>query len=161
MCDMALEIERKFLLLGQEFKQEAYDRVEIRQGYLSLSPERTVRVRTRGDKGFLTIKGRSSDDGLSREEWEREIPLAEAEELLAGCRAVVEKTRYLVRVGRHTFEVDEFHGSNEGLLLAEVELTSPDEVFERPAWLGREVTGEKAYYNSQIALRTLKKEVER
>jgi CYTH domain-containing protein len=98
---------------------------------------------------------------LSREEWEREIPLDEAEELLAGCRAVVEKTRYLVRVGCHTFEVDEFHGSNEGLLLAEVELASPDEAFERPAWLGREVTGEKAYYNSQIALRTLKKEVER
>lgn len=157
---MALEIERKFLLLDQEFKQEAYDRVEIRQGYLSLSPERTVRVRTWGDKGFLTVKGRSSADGLSREEWEREIPLAEAEELLAGCRAVVEKTRYLVRAGRHIFEVDEFHGSNEGLLLAEVELTSPDEAFERPAWLGREVTGEKAYYNSQIALRTLKREVE-
>ncbi len=157
---MALEIERKFLLLGQEFKQEAYDRVEIRQGYLSLSPERTVRVRTWGDKGFLTVKGRSSADGLSREEWEREIPLAEAEELLAGCRAVVEKTRYLVQAGRHIFEVDEFHGSNEGLLLAEVELASPDEAFERPAWLGREVTGEKAYYNSQIALRTLKREVE-
>lgn len=154
---MALEIERKFLLLDDRFKEEAFERVEIRQGYLALSPERTVRVRTRGDKGFLTIKGRSSDDGLSREEWEREIPLAEAEELLAGCRAVVEKTRHLVRVGRHVFEVDEFHGLNEGLRLAEVELQSPDEPFERPAWLGREVTGEKEYYNSQIALRTLKK----
>lgn len=154
---MALEIERKFLLLNEDFKLQAYERVEIAQGYLSLSPERTVRVRTWGDRGFLTIKGRSSDAGLSREEWEREIPLEEAQELLAGCRAVVEKTRYLVHVGAHTFEVDEFHGANQGLLLAEVELNAPDEEFERPAWLGEEVTGQKQYYNSQIALRGLKK----
>ncbi len=157
---MALEIERKFLLLNEDFKQQARERVEIRQGYLSLSPERTVRVRTWGDKGYLTVKGRSSTNGLSREEWEREIPYAEAEELLAGCRATVEKSRYLVPVGRHTFEVDEFHGLNTGLLLAEVELQAEDEAFERPAWLGREVTGEKAYYNSQIALATLKKATE-
>ncbi len=154
---MALEIERKFLLLNDDFKQEAFDRIAIRQGYLALSTERTIRVRTWGEKGFLTVKGRSSSDGLSREEWEREIPLTEALELLAGCRAVIEKTRHLVRAGRHIFEVDEFHGANEGLLLAEVELQSPDEAFEHPAWLGREVTGDPAYYNSQIALMTIKK----
>lgn len=154
---MALEIERKFLLLNEDFKQEAREQVKIRQGYLSLSSERTVRVRTWGNKGFLTVKSKSSSDGLSREEWEREIPFEEAEELLSGCQVTVEKIRYLVPVGQHTFEVDEFQGPNAGLLLAEVELQSEDEIFDRPAWLGREVTGDKAYYNSQIALATLNK----
>lgn len=152
---MALEIERKFLVLNDEFKLQAVASQAICQGYLAMSPERTVRVRTKGDKGFLTVKGPSSHDGLAREEWEREIPLEEARELLAGCRARILKRRYLVPVGAHTFEVDEFDTPNPGMLLAEVELHSPDEEFERPAWLGKEVTGDKRYYNSQIARQAL------
>ena len=147
---MAQEIERKFLVDG-DYKSEASASQRIVQGYLSSIPERTVRVRIKGEKGFLTIKGIGSASGASRYEWEREIPAKEAEELLALCEAgVIDKTRHLVPSGPHTFEVDEFHGDNDGLVVAEVELGSEDEDFERPAWLGEEVTGDTRYYNSQL-----------
>ena len=124
---MALEIERKFLVNSGAFKQEAARQTRIVQGYLSSVPERTVRVRVKDDKGFLTIKGMGSASGASRYEWEKEIPLVEAEELLAICEpGVIDKTRYEVESGPFTFEVDEFYGDNEGLILAEIELPSED-----------------------------------
>ncbi|HHU97347.1 MAG: CYTH domain-containing protein [Bacteroidota bacterium] len=148
---MALEIERKFLVNSGAFKQEAARQTRIVQGYLSSVPERTVRVRVKDDKGFLTIKGMGSASGASRYEWEKEIPLVEAEELLAICEpGVIDKTRYEVESGPFTFEVDEFYGDNEGLILAEIELPSEDTSFDRPEWLGREVTGDPSYYNSML-----------
>jgi adenylate cyclase len=147
---MAQEIERKFLVKGS-FKEAAFDALRITQGYLSTAPGRSVRVRLRGEQGFLTIKGPSLDGGLSRFEWEKEISAQDARELLALCEpGIIDKTRWLVKVGRHTFEVDEFHGDNEGLIVAEVELGAPDEAFEKPAWLGEEVTGDRRYYNSAL-----------
>ena len=151
---MAQEIERKFLVAG-EFKRLATESTRIIQGYLSSVPERTVRVRIKGDQGFITIKGMGSDSGASRFEWEKEIPVAEVEELLKICEpGVIEKTRHLVPAGNHTFEVDEFYGNNEGLILAEVELASENETFEKPAFLGQEVTGDMNYYNSMLAKKT-------
>lgn len=148
---MAQEIERKFLVSG-DFKQDAYEATDIVQGYLSSVPGRSVRVRIRGDKGYLTIKGDGGATGLSRYEWEKEIPVAEARELMLLCEpGVIDKTRYLVRVGEHVYEVDEFRGENAGLLMAEVELQSENEAFVKPAWLGKEVTGDKRYYNSMLA----------
>ena len=147
---MAQEIERKFLVSG-EFKSLANSHSRMVQGYISSARGRTVRVRIRDDKGYLTIKGASNASGTSRYEWEKELPLAEAEELMKLCEpGVIDKTRYLVRSGRHTFEVDEFYGENEGLVVAEVELTSEDEAFEKPDFIGREVTGDVRYYNSQL-----------
>ncbi|MCC7317120.1 MAG: CYTH domain-containing protein [Bacteroidales bacterium] len=147
---MAQEIERKFLVNG-DFKSVATKATRITQGYLSSVPERTVRVRIKGDKGFITIKGVGSSSGASRYEWEKEIPVSEVEELLQLCEAgVIDKTRFLVTAGPHTFEVDEFYGENEGLVVAEVELSSEDESFEKPNWLGKEVTGDVKYYNSML-----------
>lgn len=147
---MAQEIERKFLVDG-EFKQLASGEMRIVQGYLSSVPERTVRVRVKGEQGFITIKGIGNASGASRYEWEREIPVSEVEELLELCEAgVIDKTRYLVEAGEHTFEVDEFYGDNEGLVVAEVELASEDEAFEKPGWLGTEVTGDARYYNAML-----------
>ena len=146
------EIERKFLLNSQDFKATASKKLRIVQGYLNSKPERTVRVRIKGEKGFLTIKGKSNDSGMSRFEWEKEIPVSEAELLLKLCEpGTIEKLRYEVSFKNHLFEVDEFLGDNEGLLLAEVELTSEEEEFERPSWLGEEVTGNKKYYNSYLS----------
>lgn len=148
---MAQEIERKFLVKGG-FKEAAFDALRITQGYLSTAPGRSVRVRLKGDKGFLTIKGPSRDGGLSRFEWEKEIGADEARELLALCEpGLIDKTRWLVKAGTHTFEVDEFHGDNEGLIMAEVELSAPDEPYEKPDWLGQEVTGDRRYYNSYLS----------
>ena len=147
---MAQEIERKFLVAG-EFKPLAKKATRITQGYLSSVPERTVRVRIKGEKGFITIKGIGSASGASRYEWEKEIPVAEVEELLKICEpGVIDKTRYLVEAGEHTYEVDEFYGDNEGLVVAEVELSSEDENFAKPEWLGEEVTGDVKYYNSML-----------
>ncbi|MBQ5899000.1 MAG: CYTH domain-containing protein [Alistipes sp.] len=146
---MAKEIERKFLVEG-DFMPFVESSSRIAQGYIARSEELTLRVRTRDDKGYLTIKGRSDEAGMRRDEWEYEIPVEEARELLRFSRGTIDKTRYLVPVGRHTFEVDCFYGENEGLVMAEVELKSEDESFERPAWLGREVTGDRRYYNSQL-----------
>lgn len=147
---MPQEIERKFLVTG-EFKTEAYAHSRIVQGYICSDRGRTVRIRIRDGKGYLTIKGASNASGTSRYEWEKELPLGEAEELLKLCEpGVIDKTRYLVRCGRHTFEVDEFYGENEGLVVAEVELTSEDEAFDKPRFIGEEVTGDIRYYNSQL-----------
>lgn len=147
---MANEIERKFLVKG-EFKNFASKETRIVQGYLSSVPERTVRVRIKGDKGFITIKGIGNASGASRYEWEKEIPTNEVDELLKICEpGVIDKTRYLVKVGNHNFEVDEFYGDNKGLILAEVELASENEKFEKPEWIGEEVTGDTKYYNSML-----------
>jgi adenylate cyclase len=148
---MAVEIERKFLVDG-EFRHIAESSVRVVQGYLSSVPERTVRVRVYGDRGFITIKGIGSSSGMSRFEWEKEISCEEAMSLLEICEAgVIDKTRHIVRVGDHVYEVDEFHGDNEGLVVAEIELSSEDESFVRPDWLGREVTGDSRYYNSMLS----------
>ncbi|HQO49309.1 MAG TPA: CYTH domain-containing protein [Bacteroidales bacterium] len=154
---MAQEIERKFLVEG-DFKAVAIKATRITQGYLSSVPERTVRVRIKGDKGYITIKGIGSDSGASRYEWEKEIPITEVEELLKICEpGVIDKTRFLVKAGAHTFEVDEFYGDNEGLVVAEVELSSEDEGFFKPEWLGKEVTGDVKYYNSMLMKNPFKK----
>jgi CYTH domain-containing protein len=149
---MAQEIERKFLVEGDTYKVLAFDSSRISQGYISSGNGRTVRVRIRDDRGYLTIKGPSIDGGLSRYEFEIEIPLADARDLMALCEAgTIEKTRYLVRAAdEHVFEVDEFYGDNEGLVIAEVELGSADESFEKPAFIGREVTGDRRYYNAHL-----------
>ncbi|WP_269685980.1 CYTH domain-containing protein [Flavobacterium lacustre] len=147
-----IEIERKFLVSSDAFKTEAFKENTIAQGYLSSVPERTVRVRIKGDKGFLTIKGISSASGLSRFEWEKEIPVEEAKKLLLLCeKGVIDKTRFEVKVGNHIFEVDEFHGENKGLTVAEVELQSETETFEKPDWLGEEVTNDNRYYNAYLS----------
>ena len=147
-----IEIERKFLVSSDAFKNDALRKNHIAQGYLNSVPERTVRVRIKGDTGYLTIKGKSNETGLSRFEWEKEIPLADAKALLLLCeKGIIEKKRYEVPVGKHLFEVDEFFGENEGLLLAEVELQSESEFFEKPHWLGEEVTQDQRYYNSYLS----------
>lgn len=147
---MAQEIERKFLVTG-DYKSQAYASSRVVQGYICSARGRTVRVRIRDGKGYLTIKGASDAAGMSRYEWEKEISLREAEELMKLCEpGVIDKTRYLVRSGHHTFEVDEFYGDNAGLVVAEVELASEDEPFEKPSFIGREVTGDVRYYNSQL-----------
>ena len=150
---MAQEIERKFLVAGN-YKSEAYASVRITQGYLSRVPERVVRVRIKGDKGFITIKGTTNDTGLSRFEWEKEIPLADAQSLLKLAEpGVIDKTRHLIKNtdGRHIWEVDEFHGDNECLVMAEIELESENDLFDKPSWLGKEVTGDKRYYNAYLS----------
>lgn len=147
---MAQEIERKFLVKG-DFKKDAYKETRITQGYLSSVPERTVRVRIKGSQGYITIKGIGNASGASRYEWEKEIPVSEVEALLQICEpGVIDKTRYQVKSGIHTFEVDEFYGENQGLIVAEVELSTEDEVFVKPVWLNEEVTGDSKYYNSML-----------
>ncbi len=148
---MAKETERKFLVKNDSFKQQAVKALRITQGYISSVPERTVRVRIKGEKGFITIKGIGNESGASRFEWEKEIPVEDVKELLKICEpGVIDKTRYIVPVGNHTFEVDEFYGDNEGLVVAEVELKEENEEFEKPDWLGEEVTGDVKYFNSML-----------
>lgn len=147
--EMSQEIERKFLIKDSSYRDMAFSSSRIIQGYICTDRGRTVRVRIRNEKGFLTIKGASTDNGLSRYEWEHEIPVEEARELMKLCQpGMIDKTRYLVKYGKHTFEVDEFYGENEGLVVAEVELGSVDEEYETPPFLGEEVTGQVKYYNS-------------
>ncbi|MBO7146060.1 MAG: CYTH domain-containing protein [Salinivirgaceae bacterium] len=151
------EIERKFLVKS-EFRHLATAEYKICQGYLAADPQRTVRVRIKGDKGYLTIKGASTADGLSRFEWEKEIAANEAEMLLKLCLpGAIEKTRYIVPFGCLTFEVDEFFGENAGLVMAEVELESATQQVSLPEWLGQEVTGDKRYYNSYLSQRPFSK----
>lgn len=146
------EIERKFLVHSNAYKSEASKSKRISQGFLNSHKERTVRVRIIDEKGFLTIKGKSSESGLSRFEWETEIPCEEAKTLLKLCEPRrIEKTRYYINVGQHIFEVDEFYGDNQGLIVAEIELAKEEEAFEKPNWLGQEVTGEVKYYNSMLS----------
>ncbi len=148
---MGKEIERKYLVKSDAYKEQAKKETRITQGYISSVPERTVRVRIKGDKGFITIKGIGNESGASRFEWEKEIPVDEVKELLKICEpGIIDKTRYLVDVGNHTFEVDEFYGDNEGLVVAEVELQDENEDIEKPDWLGKEVTGEVKYFNSML-----------
>ena len=147
-----IEIERKFLVLNEDYKVQANCKHHILQGYISSSTGRTVRVRIKDDKAYLTIKGKSKNSGLSRFEWETEIPKAEAEQLLNLCEpGIIDKIRYEIPVGNLKFEVDEFFGDNEGLVIAEIELTHEEESFETPTWLGQEVTGNKKYYNSKLS----------
>ncbi len=145
-----MEIERKFLVKSLDFQKEATQVYDICQGYLR-SPDATVRIRTRDDEAFLTIKGASDETGLMREEWEYPIPYADALGLLKLCKGhYIQKKRYLVPMGQFTWEVDVFEGQQAGLILAEIELNSPDEEFPKPDWLGEEVTGDKRYYNAQM-----------
>lgn len=147
-----IEIERKFLVTSNVFKTEALKSTRIIQGFLNTHKERTVRVRLKGDSGFITVKGQSTPNGLSRFEWEKEISKAEAEALLELCEpGIIDKMRYEVKVGTHTFEIDEFYGDNSGLIIAEVELETENDVFEKPNWLGVDVTGIIKYYNSQLS----------
>ncbi len=147
-----IEIERKFLVTSDSYKTMAFAHHEIAQGYLNSTPERTVRVRIKGNKGYLTIKGKGNESGMSRFEWEKEIELSEAKSLLELCEiGVISKTRYEIKIGNHIFEVDEFYGENEGLIIAEIELQSEIDSFEKPTWLGAEVTNDERYYNSFLS----------
>lgn len=149
---MPQEIERKFLVTSETYRASSYSNTRISQGYISTNPSATVRVRIRDDKGFLTIKGESSENGTTRYEWEKEIPLNEAKELLQLCGSgVIEKIRYKVNYKGFVYEIDEFSGENKGLVVAEIELNHEDEVFAKPDWLGREVTGDARYYNAMLA----------
>ena len=148
---MALEIERKFLVIDDSYKHEAFSKSHIQQGYICSERGRTVRIRIRNERAYITIKGPSLNGGLSRYEFEQEIPLDDARKLLTLCDpGIIDKTRWLVKAGNHTFEVDEFHGDNDGLVVAEVELSAEDEAFEKPHFIGKEVTGDRRYYNSQL-----------
>ena len=148
---MALEIERKFLVLDNSYKHEAFSSSHIRQGYICSERGRTVRIRIRDNEAFLTIKGPSLDGGLSRYEFEQSIPMDDAEKLMTLCdEGIIDKTRWLVKSGDHTFEVDEFHGDNDGLVVAEVELKNAREVPILPHFIGKEVTGDRRYYNVQL-----------
>jgi CYTH domain-containing protein len=148
---MALEIERKFLVLDDSYKEQAYANCHIRQGYICSERGRTVRIRIRDEHAYITIKGPSLNGGLTRYEFEQEIPLDDARILMTLCEpGGIDKTRWLVRSGNHTFEVDEFHGDNAGLVVAEVELSSDNESFVKPSFIGQEVTGDRRYYNSQL-----------
>ncbi len=150
LLPMPKEIERKFLITG-DFKPQVSTSHRITQGYLSTIPGRTVRIRIKDQKGYLTIKGAINETGMSRYEWEKEIELADAHELLKLCEpGMIDKTRHLIPWGKHTFEVDEFHSENRGLVMAEIELVDENDFFEKPAWLGEEVTGDRRYYNSML-----------
>ena len=153
-----LEIERKFLVTSDSYNKEAFSKKRITQGYLNSNPERTVRIRIRENKAYLTIKGNSSTSGMSRFEWEKEIAVDEAKNLLLLCeKGVIDKTRFEVKVGNHIYEIDEFYGENEGLEMAEIELQSETECFEKPSWLGEEVTNNNRYYNSYLSKNPFKK----
>lgn len=144
-----LEIERKFLIANDDWKQDVSNSTIIKQGYLNSTPERTVRIRVRGEKAYLTIKGKN--ENLTRKEFEYEIPLAEGNELLMLCeKPIIEKIRHLVKIEHHTWEIDVFDGENKGLIVAEIELTSENELFTKPNWLGDEVSNDVRYYNSAL-----------
>ena len=146
------EIERKFLVTSTDFISESRTQFRIVQGYLNSNPERTVRVRIKGDKGFLTIKGKGNESGMSRFEWEKEIAISEAEALLLLCeKGAIDKIRYNVMHENHLVEVDVFFGENEGLIVAEIELKSENESFSKPNWLGEEVTSDERYYNAYLS----------
>lgn len=147
-----IEIERKFRVLNSNFKAEAFNQNRIAQGYLCSDVARTVRIRIKGDKGFITIKGLGNESGLSRFEWEKEIDVQEAQQLLNLCESgKIDKIRYEIQQGIHVFEVDEFFGENEGLIIAEVELSNETEFFEKPEWLGEEVSNDPRFYNAYLS----------
>jgi len=147
-----IEIERKFLVLSEDYKKDAFNTTMIIQGFLNTHKVRTVRVRVNGERGYLTVKGESSSDGTSRFEWEKEINRHDAEALLELCEpGIIKKMRHEINVGHHVFEVDEFLDDNQGLVIAEIELNDQLESFEKPQWLGEEVTGDPKYYNSLLS----------
>ena len=149
---MAVEIERKFLVKNNSFKQESFAEKSMKQGDLNSNKNRTVRSRITDDKAFITGKGNSKSTGVSRFEWEKEIDKLEAEELLLLCETtIIEKNRFYVKSHQHVYEIDEFFGDNYGLIIAEVELKNEDEAYTKPLWLGEEVTGRKKYYNSKLS----------
>lgn len=151
---MPIETERKYLVINDSFKNEATASFEIAQGYISTDPDRTVRIRLKGNDAFITIKGKSSDDGLSRYEWEKFISKEEFDELIQLCLpGTIQKTRYLMPWGKYTIEVDEFKDLNSGLVIAEIELDMDDIIGDLPTWIGQEVTGDAKYYNSQLMIR--------
>jgi len=151
---MSIEIERKFLLTSTEFKKDSFKKVYIKQGFLNSNKHRVVRIRVVDAVGYITIKGKSYDKGTSRFEWEHEISKTEAEQLLLLSETrPIEKVRYFVKSGNHTFEIDEFLNENLGLYIAEIELKAIDATFKKPIWLGKEVTGKKKYYNAKLSKR--------
>ena len=146
-----IEIERKFLVKNTDYKKDSFKEIHIKQGFLNSNEERIVRIRLTDEQGFITVKGIPTDNGVTRFEWEKKISITEAEALFNLCEiGKINKTRYLVNQGNHTFEVDEFYGENEGLVVAEIELNHTNETFNKPIWLGKEVTGDPKYYNSQL-----------
>ena len=148
---MNIEIERKFLVRG-DFEKGVTYRKRIVQGYICAEKDRTVRVRKQGEECFLTIKGTSDKRGLSRYEFEQQIASTDADELLKLCLpGMIDKVRHWIPIGNHTWEVDVFQGKNKGLIIAEIELSSEDESFELPAWVGEEVTGDPRYYNAMLS----------
>jgi adenylate cyclase len=152
-----VEIERKFLVLSNDFVNVAFTKKRIVQAYLSSNPERTVRVRIKEDRAFLTIKGKGNASGTTRLEWENEVAIQDAEKLLLICEeGVIDKFRYEVQVGKHVYEVDVFTGENEGLIIAEIELQSEDEPFDKPLWLGHEVTNDERFYNAYLSKKPFK-----
>jgi CYTH domain-containing protein len=145
-----IEIERKFLVVSNDFINETYAKKRIVQAYLNSNPERTVRIRIKENKGFLTIKGKGNATGTTRMEWETEIPLQDAEKLLTICEnGIIDKTRHEVMVGNHLYD-------NVGLIIAEIELQSEDEAFEKPSWLGKEVTNDERFYNAYLSVKPFK-----
>jgi len=149
---MAIEIERKFLVNTTDFKKESFQKIYIKQGFLNSNKNRVVRIRITNTDGYITIKGKSFDEGTSRFEWEKEISKKEAESLMQLCETTpIEKNRYHVKNDEYVFEIDEFLGENKGLIIAEIELKSKNTVFNKPQWLGKEVTGKKKYYNSMLS----------
>lgn len=148
---MAIETERKFTVVG-DFMKDVQSAKRITQGYICAEQGRTVRVRIAGDEGYLTIKGPSDEKFWSRYEFEQKISLADAEELMKLCiSGIIDKVRHYVPYGNHVWEVDVFRGENEGLIMAEIELSSENEIFERPDWIGREVSLDRRYYNSMLS----------
>jgi CYTH domain-containing protein len=153
-----LEIERKFLVTNNDFLKETTSSSKLVQGYLNSDKERTVRIRIQEEKAFLTIKGKSSENGMSRFEWEKEIKVHDAELLLQLCeKGIISKTRHYVVFEDFIVEVDVFDGENEGLIVAEIELKSEDQNVDLPNWIGTEVTGDKRYYNSYLSANSFKK----
>lgn len=147
-----IETERKFLVKDDSYKEAATEHIRMTQGYICNESGRTVRIRKAGRKGWLTIKGPSTDDGLSRFEWETALSEEDTDRLLKLCSTgLIDKVRHIVPYGGHRFEVDEFLGDNLGLTVAEIELQDPEEPFSRPEWLSEEVTGDRRYYNSMLA----------
>jgi adenylate cyclase len=147
---MATEIERKFLVKG-EFKHLAVKEIQMLQTYLTIDPDKTIRLRIAGDKAYLTIKNKPKPGKFGRNEWEVQIPVQDAQEMISICvPGKIEKTRYIIPSGKHKWEVDVFHDKNDGLIIAEIELSSEDEAFEKPDWLGEEVTGIREYYNANL-----------
>ena len=152
-----IEIERKYLVKTNDFLNEYYVKNDICQGYICSDIERTVRVRTKGNKGYLTIKGITKENEISRFEWEKEITLTEATALLQLCdKGVIKKTRYEVQAGNHVIEIDVFYGDNEGLIMAEIELQNENDTIIKPHWLGQEVTHDERYYNAYLSAKPFK-----